>query len=151
MISLLIVDDQPLIRAAIRDLVVDQPDIEIVGEAGDGTEALRLASTTRPDVILMDIRMPHLDGIAATKAIVDNHDLTGTRVLILTTFEEDENVLAALRAGASGFIGKGAEPGRRILETPFSPPPPPEPSSSDTSPPGPRRPSRHTTECSSSP
>ena len=110
MISLLIVDDQPLIRAAIRDLVVDQPDIEIVGEAGDGTEALRLASTTRPDVILMDIRMPHLDGIAATKAIVDNHDLTGTRVLILTTFEEDENVLAALRAGASGFIGKGAEP-----------------------------------------
>jgi DNA-binding NarL/FixJ family response regulator len=109
-ISLLIVDDQPLIRTAIRDLFIDHSDIEIVAEASDGTEAVELAIVNKPDVVLMDIRMPRLDGLAATAAICDNPQLTDTRVLILTTFEEDENILSALRAGASGFIGKGAEP-----------------------------------------
>lgn len=110
MIRVLVVDDQSLIRAAVVDILGSNDDIEVVGEAMNGDEALARVTELRPDVVLMDIRMPRRDGIAATQAIVDDPDNAGTRVLILTTFEEDENVLAALRAGASGFLGKGAEP-----------------------------------------
>ncbi|WP_402841795.1 response regulator [Microbacterium sp. GXS0129] len=109
MTRVLIVDDQPLIRRAVREILVDGG-LDVIGEAADGDEAVTLARRLRPDVVLMDIRMPVLDGIAATARI--RTDATGTtaRILILTTFEEDDYVLAALRAGASGFIGKGAEP-----------------------------------------
>ena len=126
MIRVLVVDDQSLIRQAVVDILASEDDIDVVGEATNGEEALALAAELRPDVVLMDIRMPKLDGISATAALcggaagagagasaVDSDsdaDRAGTRVLILTTFEEDENVVAALRAGASGFLGKGAEP-----------------------------------------
>lgn len=110
MITVLVADDQPLIRQAVTDILGATDDIVVAGEAADGTDAVALAAELRPDVVLMDIRMPGLDGIEATAAICANPDLTGTRVLILTTFEEDAYVVAALRAGASGFIGKGAEP-----------------------------------------
>ncbi|GGL99090.1 MULTISPECIES: response regulator [Micromonospora] len=110
MTTVLVVDDQPLIRQAVTDILVDQAGIRVVGEAVNGTEAVALAASLRPDVVLMDIRMPELDGIGATAAICADPTLAETRVLILTTFEEDEYLVAALRAGASGFIGKGAEP-----------------------------------------
>lgn len=110
MTTVLIVDDQALIRAAVRDLLDADADVEVTGEAVDGAQAVGLARRTRPDVVLMDIRMPVLDGIAATARICADADLADTRVLILTTFEEDEYLVQALRAGASGFIGKGAEP-----------------------------------------
>lgn len=110
MTSVLIVDDQALIRSAVRDLLEHEPDIDVVGEASNGAEAVACASTLRPDIVLMDIRMPVQDGIEATAAICADSLLSDVRVLILTTFEEDEYVVAALRAGASGFIGKAAEP-----------------------------------------
>lgn len=110
MISVLLADDQALIRSAVRDLVAHEPDLEIAGEAEDGARAVQLARRLHPDVVLMDIRMPGLDGIGATAAICDDPALAATRVLVLTTFEEDEYVLQALRAGASGFVGKGTEP-----------------------------------------
>lgn len=110
MTRVLLADDQALIRRAVADILENDPAIQVVGEASDGAEAVRLATELRPDVVLMDIRMPQLDGIEATVRICDDPALTATRVLILTTFEEDGYVLAALRAGASGFIGKGAEP-----------------------------------------
>jgi DNA-binding NarL/FixJ family response regulator len=110
MTSVLIVDDQALIRSALRELLAHEPGIMVAGEAVQGREAVALASSLRPDVVLMDIRMPEMDGIAATAAICADPELVDVRVLILTTFEEDEHVVAALRAGASGFIGKGAEP-----------------------------------------
>lgn len=110
MTSVLIVDDQALIRSAVRDLLEHEPDIDVVGEASNGAEAVARASTLRPDIVLMDIRMPVQDGIEATAAICADPLLSDVRVLILTTFEEDEYVVAALRAGASGFIGKAAEP-----------------------------------------
>ena len=110
MTTVLIADDQPLIRSAVRDLLAHASGVSVVGEAADGGEAVELASSLHPDVVLMDIRMPVLDGIAATAAICADPTLAETRVLILTTFEEDEYLVAALRAGASGFIGKGAEP-----------------------------------------
>jgi DNA-binding NarL/FixJ family response regulator len=109
-VRVLVVDDQPLIRSAVRALLGQEPGIEVVGEVGDGLEAVAAAAELRPDVVLMDIRMPGLDGIAATARICADPALESTRVLILTTFEEDEYVVQALRAGASGFIGKGAEP-----------------------------------------
>jgi DNA-binding NarL/FixJ family response regulator len=106
----LLADDQTLIRAGFRVLVDSAPDLEVVGEATTGREAVDLAGSTRADVILMDIRMPELDGIEATRLITEDDDLAGVRVLILTTFELDENVLRALRAGASGFLSKSVEP-----------------------------------------
>ncbi|MFK3983313.1 response regulator [Micromonospora sp. NPDC050397] len=109
-IRVLLADDQNLIRAGFRVLVDSAPDLEVVGEATTGLEAVELARTTRADVVLMDIRMPDLDGLAATRQITEDEGLAGVRVLILTTFEVDEYVLQALRAGASGFLGKGVDP-----------------------------------------
>ncbi|MER7557954.1 response regulator transcription factor [Nocardioides sp. NPDC126508] len=109
-VTLLVVDDQVLIRSAVVALLRSSGEIDVVGEAVNGREAVRLARELHPDVVLMDIRMPVMDGIEATSAIRADADLEATRVLILTTFEEDEYLLAALRAGADGFIGKGAEP-----------------------------------------
>jgi len=110
MTTVLVVDDQALIRQAVTDILAGAEGIRVVGEAVNGREAVEFAGSLRPDVVIMDIRMPELDGIAATAAICSNSDVGTTRVLILTTFEEDENLIAALRAGASGFIGKGSEP-----------------------------------------
>jgi DNA-binding NarL/FixJ family response regulator len=105
-IRVLLADDQNLIRAGFRVLVESDPEFEVVGEATNGREAVALARSARADVVLMDIRMPELDGIEATRLITADEDLAGVRVLILTTFEVDENVLRALRAGASGFLSK---------------------------------------------
>jgi DNA-binding NarL/FixJ family response regulator len=107
-IRVLLADDQPLVRGGFRVLLESAPDVTVVGEAANGREALDLTLATRPDVVLMDIRMPELDGLAATRMITDGG--TATRVLILTTFEIDEYVFQALRAGASGFLGKSADP-----------------------------------------
>jgi DNA-binding NarL/FixJ family response regulator len=109
-VRVLLADDQKLIRAGFRVLVDSAPDLTVVGEAGTGAEAVALARDTRADVVLMDIRMPELDGLAATRAITADEALAGVKVLILTTFEVDEHVFQALRAGASGFLGKGVEP-----------------------------------------
>ena len=108
-IRVVVADDQPLLRTGFKALIAAAPDLEVVGEAGDGREAVRLARAAQADVVLMDIRMPVLDGITATQLITGDEDLAGVRVLILTTFEIDEYVFAALRAGASGFLGKSAE------------------------------------------
>ena len=109
-IRVLLADDQALLRATFRLLLDADPDIEVVAEASTGDEAVTAALRARPDVVVMDIRMPGGDGIDATRRIAATPALTGTRILILTTFETDEHVLAALRAGASGFLGKGVEP-----------------------------------------
>lgn len=109
-IRVLVADDQALIRAGFTALVEHAEDMVVVGQAADGRAAVELASATRPDVVLMDIRMPVLDGIAATRAISEDPALAGVRVLVLTTFDADEHVLAALRAGASGFLGKDVGP-----------------------------------------
>ncbi|MDJ1372670.1 response regulator [Gulosibacter molinativorax] len=110
MITVLVVDDQVLIRQAVVDLFDAVDDITVVGQAENGREAVELALSLRPDIVLMDIRMPELDGISATEQICAEPAAGKIRVLILTTFEEDEYVVSAMRAGASGFIGKGAEP-----------------------------------------
>lgn len=110
MIRVLLADDQELVRSAFAMLVRSAADMAVVGEAGDGDEAVRLARSCRADVVVMDIRMPGTDGIAATATIAADEDLGGVRVLILTTFESDENVVAALRAGASGFLVKDTKP-----------------------------------------
>jgi DNA-binding NarL/FixJ family response regulator len=107
-IRVLLADDQSAIRAGFRLLIDSAPDLEVVGEGADGQEAVAMARSTRPDVVVMDIRMPVLDGLSATQAITGDQDLARTRVLILTTFELDEYVFQALRCGASGFLGKGA-------------------------------------------
>jgi DNA-binding NarL/FixJ family response regulator len=109
-IRVLLADDQSLLRSAFRVLVDSEPDMEVVGEASDGAQAVERARLTRPDVVLMDIRMPGTDGLAATRMISADPGLAGVRVVMLTTFEVDEYVVSALRAGASGFLGKGAEP-----------------------------------------
>ncbi len=110
MTTVLVVDDQSLIRQAVADILSGQAHIEVVGQAVDGADAVAQAGRLRPDVVIMDIRMPAVDGIQATARICADPRLADTRVLILTTFEEDEYLVAALRAGASGFIGKGSEP-----------------------------------------
>jgi DNA-binding NarL/FixJ family response regulator len=109
-VTVLLADDQALVRAGFSSLLRRTRDITVAGEASTGDEAVREARRLRPDVVLMDIRMPGLDGIAATGQIVADRDLAGTRVVILTTFETDEHVFAALRAGASGFLTKEVEP-----------------------------------------
>ncbi|MFD4246511.1 response regulator [Streptomyces sp. NPDC058525] len=109
-IKVLLADDQALLRSAFKVLVDSEPDMEVVGEASDGAQAYALARQTRADVVLMDIRMPGTDGLAATRMISGDPELAAVRVVMLTTFEVDEYVAAALRAGASGFLGKGAEP-----------------------------------------
>jgi DNA-binding NarL/FixJ family response regulator len=109
-ISVLIADDQALVRAGLKVLVDSDRDLSVVGEAADGREAHQLAGRLRPDVVLMDIRMPGVDGLEATRLICSAPDLKTTRVLILTTFEEDEYVFEAIRSGASGFLLKDTEP-----------------------------------------
>jgi DNA-binding NarL/FixJ family response regulator len=107
-IRVVIVDDQQLVRAGFRMVLSSQPDLEVVGEAADGAAALRLLAQTPADVVVMDIRMPVLDGVAATREICARHD--GARVLVLTTFDTDEDAFAALQAGASGFLLKNVPP-----------------------------------------
>ncbi|MEY9844711.1 response regulator [Streptacidiphilus sp. MAP5-3] len=109
-IRVLLADDQVLVRAGLKVLVDSAPDLTVVGEAATGHEAVALAKKARADVVLMDIRMPEMDGLEATARIIADEDLAGVRVLVLTTFEIDDYVFQALRAGASGFLGKGAEP-----------------------------------------
>jgi DNA-binding NarL/FixJ family response regulator len=109
-IRVVLADDQPLIRAGLRVLLDSEDDIEVVGEAADGVEALAVVREQRPDVVVMDVRMPAMDGLEATRRIVADPDLGGVRVLVLTTFDIDEYVFEALRLGASGFIVKDAEP-----------------------------------------
>jgi DNA-binding NarL/FixJ family response regulator len=138
-------EDQPMVRAGFRALLDSRDDIEVVGEAATGAEALEQARALRPDVVVMDIRMPEMDGLEATEHITSDRDLSHTRVLVLTTFELDEYVFGALRAGASGFLLKGGEPAdlvnairvvaggeallapsvtRRLIQTYISQPPP---------------------------
>ncbi|GHC39566.1 response regulator [Streptomyces cinnamoneus] len=113
-IRILLADDQPLVRSGLRVIMADHPDLDVVGEAATGTEAVRLVGELRPDVVVMDIRMPGMDGIEATRLITAGRATTfpttpspvTTRVLVLTTFDEDEHVYGALRAGASGFVVK---------------------------------------------
>ncbi|AZP22293.1 response regulator [Streptomyces aquilus] len=109
-IRVLLADDQALLRATFRILIDSAEDLTVVAEAADGQEAVDLVAEHRPDVVLMDLRMPNLDGVSATAAICARPELSGTHILVLTTFENDENVAKALRAGASGFLGKGVSP-----------------------------------------
>jgi DNA-binding NarL/FixJ family response regulator len=113
-IRVLLADDQALLRGTFRLLIDAQPDMEVVAEAANGREAVRLARSERADVVVMDIRMPEVDGIEATRLIDQDEDLAGVKVLVLTTFEVDEFVIEALRAGASGFLGKGVEPAQLL-------------------------------------
>nr|MDT0662751.1 response regulator transcription factor [Micromonospora sp. DSM 115978] len=114
MIRVVIVDDQALVRAGFRALLDAEPDIEVVGEASDGEHAVRLTRQARPEVVLMDIRMPGTDGLTATRRITGDPGLSAVRVVVLTTFELDEYVAEALRAGAAGFLVKNTEPAELI-------------------------------------
>ena len=109
-IRVVLADDQELIRAGFRALIETAPDLCVVGEASDGKSAIELLRSERADVVLMDIRMPGLDGLAATQEISSDDDLAGVKVIVLTTFELDNYVIRALQAGASGFLGKGVSP-----------------------------------------
>ncbi|MFC9387392.1 response regulator [Streptomyces venezuelae] len=110
MIRVVLADDQTLVRAGFRSILSDEEDLEVVGEAADGEQAIALARELHPDVVLMDIRMPVLDGLEATRRITADERLEGVRVVILTTFDADDHVYGALRAGASGFLVKDTEP-----------------------------------------
>ena len=110
MIRIMLADDQKLVRAGFRALLDAQDDMQVVGEAADGEEAVALVSTLVPDVVLMDIRMPRGDGLTATRRIVEDDRLAHVRILILTTFDLDEYIFEALRSGASGFLVKDTEP-----------------------------------------
>jgi DNA-binding NarL/FixJ family response regulator len=110
MIRVMLVDDQEMIRAGLRTIIDAHPDLEIVAEATDGLAVLRQLEAAQPDVVLMDIRMPGIDGVEATRRIRLTQPPEQVRILILTTFDQDENVLQALRAGADGFLSKGAGP-----------------------------------------
>src|SRR3954453_16701843 len=114
MIRVAVVDDQELVRARFVLLLRSAEGIEVVGEASDGLEAIALCRRTAPDVVLMDVRMPHLDGLAATRAILADPAGKDTRVVVLTTFDEDELVLEALRSGASGFLLKDTRPAQLL-------------------------------------
>lgn len=114
MIRVVVADDQALIRGGFRALLDAEPDIEVVGEAAGGDEALAVVRRERPDVVLMDIRMPEGDGLAATEAVVADPALQATRIIVVTTFELDEYVAQAIRAGASGFLVKDTEPAELI-------------------------------------
>lgn len=110
MTTVLIADDQPMIRFALKGILDSAPDIEVIGEAENGRQAVSAARASRPDVMLLDLRMPEMDGLEAIRAIRSEPDFPPVRILVLTTFDNDENVVAALRAGANGFIGKGVDP-----------------------------------------
>ena len=110
MIRVVLVDDQQLVRTGLRALAERDGDIRVVAEAGDGRDGLEQVRRHRPDVVLMDIRMPRMDGITATRAIVDDPSLAGVRVVVLTTFDEDADVLAAIRAGSAGYLLKDIAP-----------------------------------------
>jgi DNA-binding NarL/FixJ family response regulator len=114
MISVLLVDDQDLVRIGLRTLLENEAGFTVAGEAADGLAAVEAAGRTRPDVVLMDIRMPGIDGLEATRRIVSDETLSGTRVIVLTTFERDEYVFDALRVGASGFLLKDTPPARLL-------------------------------------
>jgi len=109
-VTVLVVDDHSLVRAGFRSILGDEDDIEVVGEAKDGAEAVEAAARERPDVVLMDVRMPGMDGLEATRRITADPRLSGTKVIVLTTFDLDEYVFGALKAGASAFLLKGVEP-----------------------------------------
>ena len=110
MIRVLVADDQALVRGSVRVLVDTAADLEVIGEAANGAEAVEIAAAQKPDVLLMDVRMPVMDGIQATRQITENPQTASVRILILTTFDLDEYVYAALRAGASGFLLKDTPP-----------------------------------------
>jgi DNA-binding NarL/FixJ family response regulator len=109
-IRVVLVDDQALIRAGFRAIIDSAPDLEVVAECGDGLDAVDVIRDARADVVLMDVRMPGRDGIETTRAITADDDLAATRVIVLTTFELDDYVVAAMEAGASGFLDKGVDP-----------------------------------------
>ncbi len=110
MIRVAVVDDQEMIRLGLRTIIDAQPDLELVGEAADGLAALRLLDEVAADVVLMDIRMPGIDGVEATRRLRRTHPAEALKIVVLTTFDQDETVLAALRAGANGFLSKGVGP-----------------------------------------
>ena len=114
MIRVAVVDDQDLVRAGFALLLRSAPGIEVVGEAGDGLEAISICRRTTPDVVLMDVRMPHLDGLSATRTILADPSCADTRIVVLTTFDEDELVMEALRSGASGFLLKDTRPAQLL-------------------------------------
>ncbi|MDR1999673.1 MAG: response regulator transcription factor [Frankiaceae bacterium] len=109
-VHVVLADDQALLRATFTLLIDSTPDLAVVGEAGTGSEAVTVVRQTRPDIVLMDIRMPEMDGISATRAITTDPELSDVKIVMLTTFEVEELIVEALRAGASGFLGKGVEP-----------------------------------------
>lgn len=110
MISVVLVDDQPLVRTGLRTLLERDPEITVIGEAENGRRGVWLVQQNKPDVVLMDIRMPELDGLAATRLIVADEQLKGTKVVVLTTFDEDEDIQEAIRAGAAGYLLKDIAP-----------------------------------------